>query len=575
MLATFNLVAFPLGVVAAAYGQHSELSRNVLLGLSSSALLVGIALLLAWQWIPDWAIHVLIVTGIISVGVAVWGHQRDELAVAVSTFFVAAGLCAAFYNWFYIIGYLGFSSAICYFALAAERPHLGIPALIIMSIATTVAGLVAVFIRLAGTSFQDALTGLMNRQGYESAIDSAEANRQQHEEAPAVVWLDLDFLENINRISGQLAGDNLLREVASEWSKFTTGRAIFARVGGDEFGVYLPETSLAEAADFVEALRRATPHIAFSCGITSWRHGELASTVHRRASSALYEAKRSGRNCTVHQQGVRTDLTETLREAIHREEIQVHFQPIVDLNNPDVIHGVEALARWTTADGTFIPPDAFIPVAETEGLIQDLGRLVLRQAAGHIATLRNDLGVDVKLFFNMSGLELADPQYAENVLRILDQAGFPARSLVAEITETTLESQSDHAKLVISLLRAHDVKIAIDDFGTGYSSLSRLHTLPVSYLKLDRSFVRDMAAEPDSPLLAVIAAMGATLELPLIAEGVEQPRQADVLRDLGYPYAQGWLYHRAMNIGQLREEMQSAQASRTFCSKNQASQPSG
>jgi EAL domain-containing protein (putative c-di-GMP-specific phosphodiesterase class I) len=278
----------------------------------------------------------------------------------------------------------------------------------------------------------------------------------------------------------------------------------------------------------------------------------------RDADLALYAAKDAGKNQIVRfEPGLRAaadrhgELTAGLRRAVAGDELTVHYQPVVNLVDGRIT-AVEALLRWTPPDGVPVPPTTFIPVAETTGLIVPIGWWVLHRACTEARRWFTDQGICVTV--NVSGHQLREPGFVDDVLRVLAETGLPGRALVLELTETTLITNVETTE-GLDRLREHGVRVAVDDFGTGYSSLSYLVQLPVDILKIDRAFT----GPPGQPaahhwaFTRAILDLANSLELDTIAEGVETEEQATTLRALDCPYAQGYLYSRPVPAGQIDE----------------------
>ena len=241
-------------------------------------------------------------------------------------------------------------------------------------------------------------------------------------------------------------------------------------------------------------------------------------------------------------------LAADLRAALAADELAMHLQPVVDLRGGRVV-GVEALARWEHPVLGRVPPSRFVPVAEAHGLAAELDRWALRRALGEVARLRSRgaLPADAYVAVNLSARNLADPALEEAVVSEAAAAGLPAELVVLEITESSIMQDPEEAAGSLRRLRARGFGVAVDDFGTGYSSLAYLRDLPVTALKIDRSFVADITTSPDAlSIVASVLDLARPVDAVVVAEGVETQRQADLLRDLGCPYGQGWLWSRAV-----------------------------
>jgi diguanylate cyclase (GGDEF)-like protein/PAS domain S-box-containing protein len=406
----------------------------------------------------------------------------------------------------------------------------------------------------------DALTGLPNRTQLDALIEP-------HLEAGCgVVFFDIDDFCDVNDALGHSVGDELLTAVAHRVEHALDGRPeTLVRFGGDQFAVVCPHPDpvlgcLALARDLHAAF--ATPFLALgndvdagiSVGFAVTPAGD-AETLVRQADTALYRAKKAGRGRTVAFDPRHGDRSEArmryaaeLRWAIERDEIRVHYQPLVELATNKVL-AVEALARWDHPDLGRVPPDVFIPVAESTGLIVELGRLVMERACADAASWAAR-GFTPHLAVNASAVQLVDPRFATLVGEVLATAGLPARQLHIEITETTAMTDVGEAERTIEALRQLGASLSLDDFGTGYSSLSLLRRLPASALKIDRSFVDgldDVAdGDHDRQIVSGVVGIARALGLFVVAEGVETEAQADELRRLGCHFGQGFLWSPAV-----------------------------
>jgi diguanylate cyclase (GGDEF)-like protein len=403
--------------------------------------------------------------------------------------------------------------------------------------------------RLAHRATHDPLTGLGNR----ALLTENLAGRPGRS---TLLLIDLDGFKDVNDTHGHPAGDALLIEVAARL-KDAAGFALVARLGGDEFAVMLPTTDRATAD---EAARRMVARIAEPYSFPHW-HASVTASVGmlaidgpvdpsealRDADLALYEAKSAGKNRVVRfrpelraARAVHTRVTAGLRDAIDRDELEIHYQPIVELATGRIT-AVEALLRWTPAGGEPVPPGVFIPIAEETGLIVPLGAWVLDRACAEARTWHDRYGV--ALTVNVSGRQLADPDLADAMLAVLASHGLPGTALIMEITESVLLG-SDRVPAALEVLRRAGVRVAVDDFGTGYSSLSYLRRLPVDILKLDRSLTLASRSAEDEVITRAVLDLGEGLRLPTVAEGVESAEQAETLRAMGCPLAQGYHFAR-------------------------------
>ena len=399
-------------------------------------------------------------------------------------------------------------------------------------------------------AFRDSLTGLPNRPLFEQRIADVLAAG-----TPAVVaFLDLDDFKRVNDSLGHAAGDRLLEICGERLQNALRAGDTVARLGGDEFAILAVDvvdvdTLVARLFDVLAApvmLEGKRLHLRASIGIASTSTG---SDLLRNSDLAMYAAKATGTNRfavfteDMHVNAVeRLDRREQLERAIDNDELILHYQPIVDMDLGRVA-GFEALVRWQHPVRGFLGPGEFIPLAEETGLIVPLGRWVLRESARQAALWAGAPYLSV----NIASAQLEQPGFVEEVATALSDSGLDAARLMLEVTESSLVGDAEAERL--QALRRLGIRLAIDDFGTGYSSLSYLRRFPMDVLKIDRSFTRD--ACEDSALLQAIVAMGESLGLVLIAEGIEEPEQADALRALGCRLGQGFLFGRPVPAEEL------------------------
>ncbi len=414
-------------------------------------------------------------------------------------------------------------------------------------------------------AFYDTLTGLPNRTLIRERIEAAIRQSRRQNSDTAVLYVDLDHFKNINDSLGHAAGDLLLRQVASRLLSAVRAVDSVARLSGDEFLLVLPGAGNAAAAvvadKLVELLRAPieldgrTVVVSPSIGISLYPHdAEDFDELLRTADMAMYRAKEGGRNRyrfytrqmnNAAQRRIR--LTHDLRLALSHDQLGIHYQPQLELGSKAII-GVEALLRWHHPKRGLISPLEFIPLAEESGLIEDIGSWVIRQACLHNMQWQRSEGVTITVSVNCSVRQLHAPEKLLAAVRIaLADSGLPPQRLELEITESMVLGEADRIIDVLDELRAIGVKMAIDDFGTGYSNLGYLKRMPIDKLKIDRSFVRDIAEDDDDrAIAATVVALARTLGLTVIAEGVENANQLDLLASMGCNEAQGFLWSAPM-----------------------------
>jgi diguanylate cyclase (GGDEF)-like protein/PAS domain S-box-containing protein len=433
--------------------------------------------------------------------------------------------------------------------------------------------------QLVHDALHDALTGLPNRALFLDRLSQSlkRSEREPHSRC-AVLFMDLDRFKVVNDGFNHAVGDQLLVAVARRLSSSLRPGDTVARIGGDEFSILLDGVrSIEEAKEIASRTQSALSApfriegrelvVTASVGIAVNHEGSRSVELLRNADIAMYNAKREGSsrsavfNTTMHRRVVtRLKLETELREAIESEEIQVYYQPIIELAT-GLPRGFEALARWP--DPTAIHPGEFIPVAEETGLIRQLGRLVLHKACGQLAEwlARGTADAGMTVSVNVSGRQLVEPELTADVTSALEQSGLPPEALRLEITESSILHDPGRIPALLDRLERRGVRAQIDDFGTGYSSLSFLRRFPGDALKIDRSFVRSILQEDGSEeIVRAIIGLAHSLNLGSIAEGVEDTGQLRALYELGCERAQGFLFAEPLPVDQLEDRIGSWEA---------------
>ncbi len=425
---------------------------------------------------------------------------------------------------------------------------------------------------LSWQAFHDPLTGLPNRTLLLRRVDAALARARETGRTTAVLFLDLDRFKDVNDSMGHEGGDLLLVEIAERLSASVRTRDTVARLGGDEF-IVLAESlnSRDEAIYLAERIRLAvarpvslpqgTVTLTTSVGI-AFDAGQQAAKLLRDADTALYKAKDSGRDgWEIFDHSLRAETIrrvaaeQVIRTALDEDGLRVHYQPIVDLVTGAVV-GAEALLRIMGPHNELMEPKSFISIAENSGLIVPIGAGVLDDACRRLGRWREQLGADAPrtVSVNLSARQLTTPAFADMVQRTLDQHELEATSLILELTESTLIEAGRSAHDILGGLHDTGVGLAIDDFGTGYSSLAYLKRFPVDIVKVDRSFIDGLGEQAsDTEIVKAVIALGQSLGLATVAEGVETQAQLDALRSLGCDCAQGYLLARPVPSDQLGE----------------------
>ncbi len=412
----------------------------------------------------------------------------------------------------------------------------------------------------------DSLTRLPNRANFLEHLGEAIIRDRRNHGLTALLFIDLDRFKTINDTLGHDYGDELIKQVATRIKQATRETDVVSRLGGDEFTVLLTDVSDEIHASIIAKnilSRLSQPYMleahevytSASIGITiSPADGEDANTLLKNADMAMYEAKDMGRNTFRFFTTQMTDrarqfmeIDKDMRRALNQNELDVHFQPIYATQDQTML-GVEALLRWQHPQKGIIEPTDFIAVAEETGLIEEIGLWVLREACSTaLPWLKNGLDPDFYLAVNISMRQFKGGFDRKQLTRILSETGFPADRLLLEITETLLMDEDTRTREVLAEFRQMGVRLAVDDFGTGYSALSYLREFPVTTLKIDSSFIRDVNRSPNHRrLVEAIIAMARSLGLATVAEGVETAEQGALLAELKCDMVQGHLYSPAV-----------------------------
>jgi diguanylate cyclase (GGDEF)-like protein len=411
----------------------------------------------------------------------------------------------------------------------------------------------------------DALSGVLNRAAFLRHLDAAAAGRVDGSENPfAILFLDLDRFKLLNDRRGHAFGDTVLRVVGQRLHSGVRPSDVVGRLGGDEFAVLL--RGVASVPDGVAAVQRlqrrvaepvdvqgTTAHVTASIGLALATEAEDARVLLADADRAMYHAKELGAghyqvmdNAAASFQAALEVLDGDLRRALTGDELLLHYQPIVSLDDMSPV-GVEALVRWAHPERGVIGPQAFLPAAEKSGQITDIDRWVIRQAARQARRWADAFGAGrvPPVSVNISAGHALWADLVEYVGTTLDDCGLPPSALALEITETVMLELSTSTVATLRKLREMGIHISLDDFGTGYSSLSHLRHLAVDSLKIDRSFVHRIPDDPtDAAIVASVVALAHTLGLRVVAEGIETARQRDALRALGCDLGQGYYFGR-------------------------------
>ncbi len=390
----------------------------------------------------------------------------------------------------------------------------------------------------------------------------------------ALLFVDLDLFKNINETLGHHVGDDLLREAAERLVCAAGFGSYTARMGGDEFAVLLcgyncKETLEKTAMEILNAV--AEPfhvggnelYVSASIGIAAYpEHGDECHTLLRNAASAMYKVKELGRNSyRIYSKEINENILEkfnmqkSLRRAIEQDELVLHYQPKVDGKTGQVT-GMEALVRWQHPEKGLIYPSEFIPLAEESGLIKLLDEWVLKNACMQLKYWRDNGHQDLRLAVNLSARQFKEQHLPVTVANVLSEAGLEPMHLELEITETVAMENLTFTVSTLGKLMEMGVNISIDDFGTGYSSLNYLKHFPINFLKIDRSFIADILEDKNTyAIVKAIIEVAHTLNLKVIAEGVETKEQLTVLKFMGCDEIQGYFISRPLPLEELEKQM--------------------
>ena len=432
--------------------------------------------------------------------------------------------------------------------------------------------------RIHHQAFHDALTDLPNRLLFNDRLEQALSGASRSGEHVAVVYFDLDRFKFVNDTLGHNAGDQLLRSVAKRILGVLRTSDTLSRFGGDEFVV------LVTAAKTLNAIEHVAQQIASafqepflidgrelsvttSMGVAVYPgDGHTAVDLIKNADTAMYRAKERGRDgIQFYTADMNTralahvTLQNSLRRALERQEFEVHYQPRVCISDGRIC-GMEALVRWQHPEQGLIAPSEFIPVAEDTGLIVPLGEWVLSRACEQ-TRLWAAMGYPLRVSVNLSARQLVQPDLVERLEAILAKTGLPPSLLELELTETLLMDSPDETIAILQRFKQRGITVAIDDFGTGYSSLSYLKRFPIDILKIDRAFIADAAQDPDhAAIVETIAALGHTLRMEVVAEGVETAAHVDLIRRSGCHAFQGYYFSPAVPAERFTALLRSGQS---------------
>jgi diguanylate cyclase (GGDEF)-like protein/PAS domain S-box-containing protein len=428
--------------------------------------------------------------------------------------------------------------------------------------------------RIQYLAYYDDLTGLPNRTLLQDRLARAFAAARRQEHKVAVLFLDIDRFKDINDSLGHSVGDLLLQEVAVRLKRWGREQDAVARLSGDEFVIMV--TQVKDVPDVAVAAERLmdamtaefliqghTLNVSCSIGISIFpEHGADCETLIKNADAAMYSAKADGRNNfrfftdDMHAKAVeRLTLENSLRSALAKQELFLMYQPQLDIASGKII-GLEALLRWQHPDLGLVSPDKFIRIAENSGLIVPIGEWVLRTACSQARKWQNEGLPLVTVAVNVSAVQFRQEGFCKLVKRVLHETGLAAQYLELELTESLLLANADVTISVLRELKSMGLTLAIDDFGTGFSNFTSLRQFGASKLKIDRSFISDVATNPDaSAITAAIISMAKNLRLKVIAEGVENEAQMSFLRAHQCDEIQGYYFSRPLAVDKTADKL--------------------
>jgi len=421
-------------------------------------------------------------------------------------------------------------------------------------------------------AYHDALTGLPNRNYFLDTLKGLlQASREDAESNFAVLFLDLKNFKTINDSLGHSMGDRLIKNVAKRLASVIREDDMAARFSGDKFGIILTDLlNRDEATAFADRLakRLAEPYTldgrqVFTSAKIGIAYGNSrypeAEDILRDADIAMYYSKENPENYVIFDQKMhvravtRLQLETDLRFAIERSEFELFYQPIIELDTA-TLNGFEALVRWNHPSRGLVPPNEFIPIAESTGLIIPMTVQILHSACSRIVEWqkRFDNARPLTIAVNLSGKHFGHPALVEQITTVISETGIPPESLKLELTESAVMENAETAILMLKQIKETGVRISIDDFGTGYSSLSYLHRFPIDLLKVDRSFVSAMEENTENgEIVRTVIALAKALNLKVVAEGIESIHQFHQLRILGCEYGQGYLFSKPLPVGDI------------------------
>jgi diguanylate cyclase (GGDEF)-like protein len=423
-------------------------------------------------------------------------------------------------------------------------------------------------------AFYDPLTGLPNRRMIIDRLDALLQISKTEERRFSVVFVDLDNFKKINDSAGHQVGDEILQIISTRWKEIIYENDLLGRLGGDEFAIIIQRPlEMEEIQCYVDELRISLNERVYHCqreffakasfGVARYpEDGDTSELILKYADMAMYEAKAIKQNkiCffnqEMHQQFQRSVQVENyLQQILKRNELSLVYQPQY-ISNTHELRGFETLARWNNSKLGFISPKNFIPVAEETGMILPMGEFILREACITCKNWMDSYHTKFILSVNVSAVQLFDSSFTVMVQKVLSDTGFPPECLEVEVTESTFITSMESVVEVLNQLKEMGIQIALDDFGTGYASLSYLPMLPIDMIKVDKSFVDGIVAEKKQrALVKSLVEIAHELSMKVIAEGVEEVTQLEVLRSIKCDFIQGYLWGKPMEETKVKSEI--------------------
>ena len=411
----------------------------------------------------------------------------------------------------------------------------------------------------------DSLSGLANRNALMEYLTRLIASSKRDEKEFAMLFLDLDHFKSVNDALGHNVGDELLKKISKIIDDVLRPNDFVARVGGDEFVIIIQEyNSLHELTTIIDRIQKTLTQtwviqtnpitISSSVGIAFYpKDGDTLVSLMKNSDIAMYEAKKNGRSRyhffteALNQRVQDTiQLEKDMKEALANDEFELYYQPKVDIGSGKII-AAEALIRWISPTKGMIPPDAFIPLADENGFIVELGEWIYKTAIKQ-QTLFKQAGIDIKISINLSPKQFLVDGFVDSFTKSIKESEAKPSSIDVEITENLFYQHNDKNMEILGAIHDYGVSISLDDFGTGYSSLSYLKDFPIDYLKIDKSFLDDFDNERGRVFIQTIVKMGQTLKMQIIAEGVETAEQLEYLKSIDCDQYQGYYCSKPMNV---------------------------